>query len=268
MLNRFIAAIAIMICQLNATAASAQTSSTAGRVALELLKAAAKPLKNPASRTAGKISSALQSGYRSAASLWPGGSNRIDQIALELKPPKNHCSLSTDGEKERQLFATLAEPLNGKLQVAQFALPCKDLTGFWQGKALSRWSMYTVDTTELPVGGTRMKFVVEMTKELPELKLSDVSKLTQQKPQIDVFGIIDTTPEAIFVGSVGREADETGPNRMIAGVTALTLISNRVVALNVYSEFKSRKTMDELLLEAKDVLARSTQAADNTTVKK
>ena len=126
----------------------------------------------------------------------PGGT--YANFVADLKSPKNYCTLARDGENEKLISAEFDKASPAALVITQYSVPCKELPSFWQGQEPSRWSLYNVSKSTLPKDATRMIFVVEMTKETPELKLADLDKTLKDmaaKKEEERAGIIESTSD-------------------------------------------------------------------------
>ena len=163
--------------KLAAQAARAVSKSTAGRSTISKL-----------TQTAGR---AIQT-----AREWVG-LNGASVVALELKPPKNHCSLPREGTQEKAIYAELSKGFGTETTVQQYSLLCNDLVRFWQGQNPHKWAMYTVSKA-LPEVASREGLVVELTKTEPELKLSEIADRSKKMTAgNEPSGILESTADAI-----------------------------------------------------------------------
>ena len=188
----------------------------------------------------------------------PGGAS--DSFVAELKSPKTYCPLPRDGDEEKLIYAEFDKAAPDAVVIKQYSVPCKELPLFWQGQEPSRWSLYNVGKSTLPKDATRMAFVVEMSKSTGELKLGDLSttlkEMAAEKAE-ERSGIIESTSDAVYVGTLSLEGNKKG-----AHVGGITILGNRVVGFNFFADFKSRKTFDELLADAKEAVTKSIEASD------
>ncbi len=185
-----------------------------------------------------------------------------DRISLELTPPSGHCALSKEGEQEKEIYAGLEKLGDGKSKVFQYSVPCKQLPAFWQGKPMSKWAIYTLSSSALPQEATRTALVAEITKTLPEFKKSEIDKLMKQSSSTELTGIIDVTPDAVFLATVTRDEQSSGAMGLITGITSITLLNNRVVGLNLFADYVNIKTIDDLLADVKEATAKSINATE------
>jgi hypothetical protein len=252
--------VAIVIFGLASSMNAEAQTAVVTRLAAQAARAVSKSVSSrfTVSKMSGAAGQALQK-----AREWVGfkGNSVLD---LDLKSPKGHCAFPKNGEQEKAIYTELSKAFNAETTVHQYSVLCKDLSLFWQGQNPHRWAMYTF-SKPLPEVATRAGLAVELTKTTPELKLSEIASRSQKMMANDeLSGIVESTPDAVYVGSlaVDESADKKGSK--LAHIAGITIIANRVVGLNLYAEYSGRKTFDELLLDAKDVVARSIDSSEKS----
>lgn len=180
----------------------------------------------------------------------------IDKIAESLPPPKGHCPLPL--AELGGFRAKLGEVFGKDVEVVQFSVPCDALADYWQGNSPRRWAIYTLGKTPLPAKARRTDLVVELTKDAATVKLAALRDLAKKRPVAERSGLLESSPDAVYRASVGP--DEAG--NPIAHVGGATLISERVLGVELYAEYGGAKTFDELVATVKDVVARSIEVSE------
>lgn len=195
-----------------------------------------------------------------------------DGISFDLQLPDGFCALSRTHPKEKAHYA-LQDRMQAQVNaVLMIAVGCDEVDAARAGRPWKRWAMWLLNGkpghhTKVPEGMGRADVVRELSKAMPRLDMDTVKKQIDDAAgreglqlKLRNVSVVDKDDDALYTGQT--VAVNTGAvRREIAVVTGWLSLQQRILTLNVYTDYKDTSTIDTLLAQAKTALMGTLNAA-------
>jgi len=206
------------------------------------------------------------------AVLAVNASQAQNAFGLTLPPPAGFCDLDPSQPADQEMLSVIQQLNAGHNQVLAISADCDQLDSLRaKGKLLTNYAMYLMPLSagELPVSMSRAELIETIAASLGQFdgaldRAEDImrDRLNEADAAIELqdlvnIGLLHRDDTALFTGILTRAMDPgTGKEEVTAVVTGLTLVSNRIVTLNLSAPYSGRPTLDGLLDEQRNNIQR------------
>jgi hypothetical protein len=197
---------------------------------------------------------------------------KLGILSVDFALPKDFCALSRSDPKDRPRFEQQERATGTGNLVLMIAIPCNEVAASRAGNNWSRWATWLQPggqdhPIDIP-GMTRPDVFTEIAKGVPAQDMKAIADEINARTQKDGIGL--KTGKLAIVGQDGNglyaamasDVSNATQKRTVAGVLSWTVLSGRVLTLNLYADYEGSQSFDALLAIAKDVTQRSVAATD------
>lgn len=180
---------------------------------------------------------------------------------LELPAPNGYCALSQSHRADREMLDATAQLNAGHNRVLAIFADCGQLDAMRaKGVILSNYAMYLMPLSagEAPLPMPRADLLEELARALTQNdpfarardtvrdRIADADMAIELQDMVGL-GLLHRDDTAVFTGVLTRTAIEGGAVDVSAVVSAMTLVSGRIVSLNLAAPYEGQQTVDRLL---------------------
>jgi len=175
--------------------------------------------------------------------------------------PDGHCALSKQHEADKRALALIEQVNKGRNTVLMMFADCKQLQAFRSdGGDLSNYGSYLAPrSARKPVRMPRARFTTIIGAQFEKQKAAIERAQEEAKQRVKATGLNSEIQENIHLGLLHRDRNaaytgllqiwrtEGAQDTKIAAVTALTLVRERVISINLSAPHTGDSTIQALL---------------------